>query len=158
MMARNHPGKADIVFLPMIDLSASNDTCVYSTLYFIANQAKKYNFTPIVTFDQQLWWKAMMIVENAGLECPTRSIINKLGGFHTLMSYLGCIGHLMDGSGLREVLDVIYAENTTPHLLTGKAISRAITGHTIVEAALYVVLHKNCFTIDINNDEVNLYC
>jgi hypothetical protein len=31
MMARNHPGKAEIVFLPIIDMPASNDTTINST-------------------------------------------------------------------------------------------------------------------------------
>ncbi len=142
-MIRNHPSVSDIVFLPMIDLAASDDTTIYSTLCFIASQGVRYGFTPIVTFDQQLWWKAMLIIANSSLQCPTRNIINKLGGFHTLMSFLSSIGHFMDGSGLREVLDLIYAENTTPHLLSGKAITRAIRGHIIVESALHVVLHQN---------------
>ena len=142
-MTRNHPSVSDIVFLPMIDLSASDDTTIYSTLCFIASQGVRYGFTPIVTFDQQLWWKAMLIIANSSLECPTRNIVNKLGGFHTLMSFLSSIGHFMDRSGLREVLDLIYAENTTPHLLSGKAITRAIRGHIIVESALHVVLHEN---------------
>jgi hypothetical protein len=38
------------------------------------------------------------------------------------MSFKSSIGHFMDRSGLREVLDLIDAENTTPHLLSGKAL------------------------------------
>ena len=68
MMARNHPGKSEIKLLPLINLSASDPTCLYSTLCFIASQGKKHGFTPIVTFDQQLWWLAMLIWQrNANL-------------------------------------------------------------------------------------------
>ena len=151
MMVRNHPGKSDIFFLPMIDLSASSDTCINSTLYFIASQGKVYGFTPVVTFDQQLWWKAMMIIENTSLQ-----IINKLGGFHTVMSFLGSIGHLMDGTGLREMLDLIYAENTTPHLLSEKAISRAIRGHVLIESALHVILNHEQLSFE-NDIEVGMF-
>lgn len=49
----------------------------------------------------------------------------------------------MDGLGLKEVLELIYAKNTVPHLLSGKAISRAIRGHFVVESALHVILHDN---------------
>ena len=31
----NHPGKASIFFLPLIDMSASDTTCLYSTLLYI---------------------------------------------------------------------------------------------------------------------------
>ena len=42
------------------------------------------------------------------------------------MSFLGCIGHLMAGSGLRQLLELIYALNTVVHMLVGKAIARAV--------------------------------
>jgi hypothetical protein len=63
----SHTGKAEVVFLPMINLSASNKNIIYSTLLFIATQAKSYNYTSILSFDQPFWWKAMLIIENAEL-------------------------------------------------------------------------------------------
>ena len=42
----------------------------------------------------------------------------------------------MKGSGLKEALQVIYGENAVEHMLTGKAISRALRGHFTVESAL----------------------
>ena len=39
----------------------------------------------------------------------------QLGGFHTQMSYLGGIGHLMTGSGLRDLLEVTYALDAVTH-------------------------------------------
>ena len=43
------------------------------------------------------------------------------------MSFLGSIGHLMAGSGLQELLEVVFAANAVQHniMLTGNAISRA---------------------------------
>jgi hypothetical protein len=41
----------------------------------------------------------------------------KLGGFHLLMSFVGCIGQLLAESGLQEIFYVIYANNTVPLLL-----------------------------------------
>ncbi|XP_014679227.1 PREDICTED: uncharacterized protein LOC106819081 [Priapulus caudatus] len=45
-------------------------------------------------------------------------IVLRLGEFHTEMSYLGRIGHLMAGSGLQEVLELTYASNSVSHMLT----------------------------------------
>ena len=76
--------------------------------------------TPILTFDQPLWLKAVEIQESVE---PTEigNIVLKLGGFHAEMSILGAIGHIMGGSGLQEVLECIYASNTTVgHGLVGK--------------------------------------
>ena len=51
----SYHSKAQIHFLPIIDLSPTNLSCLYSTLLFIKSQAKKLNIiTPCVNFDQQL--------------------------------------------------------------------------------------------------------
>ena len=65
-----------------------------------------------------------------------RKVIPRLGAFHTLMSFLGSIGHLMAGSGLKELLELIYAPNALEYMLSGKAVSRAVRGHLIIDAAL----------------------
>jgi hypothetical protein len=136
-----HPGKANVVFLPFIDLSASYPTCIYSTLKFISSLSEKHQFHPVITFDQPLYWKAMKIVKSNRNQDISRIIV-KLGGFHTMMSFIGSIGHIMDGSGLQEVLEQIYASDSVVHMLSGKAIARAIRGLFIVECALYYILLK----------------
>ena len=83
----------------------------------------------------------MKIVKSSRNQDISRIIV-KLGGFHTMMSFIGCIGHIMDGSGLQEVLEQIYASDSGVHMLSGKAISRAIRGLFIVECALYYILLK----------------
>ncbi len=48
--------------------------------------------TPIITFDQPFWWKALI---------------------HQIHTELECIGHLMASSGL---LELIYAPNAVVHM------------------------------------------
>ena len=48
------------------------------------------------------------------------------------MSFLGCIGHIMAGSGLQEVLELVHAKNAIGYMLTDKAVARAVTGHFLV--------------------------
>ena len=72
--------------------------CIYSTLKFVEVQCKRQHTTPIITFDQPLWWKAQLIVESEPPGSELRSIILRLGGFHAEMSFLGCIGSIMSGS------------------------------------------------------------
>ena len=51
--------KPDVILLPVIDLQLTNLTCICSTLFFIQSQADKLNIsTPVVTFDQTLWYEA----------------------------------------------------------------------------------------------------
>ena len=143
-----HPGKSAVVFLPMIDMNASDISCVYSTMLFICSQARRYNVTPVLTFDQPLYWKAFTIITNEPENSDLKSIVLRLGGFHMEMSYLGCIGNIMNGSGLQEILEIIYASNAVPHMLSGKAVARAIRGHLLVDVALHSLLVSRIFNID----------
>ena len=80
-----HPGTSSVMFLPLIDMNPSDTTCVYSTLKYIQEHADRHNVTPIITFDQPLWWKALMITINEPVGSKLRSIVLRLGGFHTEM-------------------------------------------------------------------------
>ena len=63
-------------------------------------------------------------------------IMLRMGGFHTEMSFVGCIGHLMDGSGIYELLELLNAKNTIEPIMNGKAISRAVMAHFLINAIL----------------------
>ena len=63
------------------------------------------------------------------------------------MSFLGTIGHLMAGSGLHEMLDLIYASKAVDHILSGKAIARAVRAHLLVDAALNTLLASKAFNL-----------
>ena len=118
-----HSGVARVDMLSIIDLNPSDEDCIFSTLVFVINQAKRFNIpTPNITFDQPLYVKAVDIAMKAELD-----IVVRLGGFHTLMSFLGSLGHLMKGSGLEELLGLIFGPNTVEHVFTGKACAPVLT-------------------------------
>jgi len=57
-----HLGVSGVEMLSVIDLSPSDDDCIYSTLSFVIQQAKMYGvITPCLTFDQPLYIKALDI-------------------------------------------------------------------------------------------------
>ena len=114
-----YPATSSVLFLPTICLDPTDMTCIYSTLLFVSKQAKWYGFTPILTFDQPLWWKALNIIQNEPSGSDLQLIVLRLGGFHIEMSFLGCIGHLMAGSSLQELLELVYTKNAVTHILHG---------------------------------------
>ncbi|KAL8570890.1 hypothetical protein ACOMHN_023563 [Nucella lapillus] len=143
-----YPGKSEVFFMPMIDMSSSDMTCIYSTLCFVSEQAFRYKVTPVITFDQPLYLKAQVIVSSAAdSDSHLQSLILRLGNFHTQMSFLGCIGHLMGGTGLQEALELVYAENAVVHILNGKAYSRAVRAHLLMDAALGAILTSRAFDL-----------
>ena len=144
-----HPGKSSIEFLPMIDLDPCDPTCIYSTLKFVVSQAWLYDVTPVLTFDQPLYWKALTIVRSQPNDTELNRIVLHLGDFHVQMSFLARMGHLMACSGLQKLLEVVYAGNTVTHMMTGKAVSRPICGHLLVDAALSSTLLADVYNVPV---------
>ncbi len=64
------------------------------------------------------------------------------------MSFLGSIGHIMGGSGLQELLELVYAKNSVCHMLSGKAIDRAVHG-LLVDAALNTILIADSYNVPV---------
>jgi len=61
---------------------------------------------------QPLWLKAVEIIQAKSL-----NIVCRLGGFHTMMSFIGSIGSMMKGSGLEEALETVYGANSVSHMI-----------------------------------------
>ena len=58
------PGQSSVLFMPMKDMNPSDKTCIYSTLHYICAEAERNKTTPVLTFDQPLWWKALSIISS----------------------------------------------------------------------------------------------
>ena len=53
-----------------------------------------------------------------------------------MMSFMGSLGTMMKGSGFEEAQCCVYGPNAVTHMMSGKAVSRALRGHFLLEAAL----------------------
>jgi hypothetical protein len=77
----------------------------YDTVFispFEASERSKGHFqkTCFVTLDQPLFFKARDTVEG-GQHSELSCVVVRLGEFHLLMSFMGCIGAIMAGSCLK---------------------------------------------------------
>ena len=70
-----------------------------------------------------------------------------------MMRFLGSIGTLMAGSGLSEALEVCYGLNAVVHMMTGKAVSRAVQAHFMVDAALGRLLLR-CLLASVEDGDI----
>ena len=52
------------MLFPMIYLDPSYPSCIYNKLKFLSYQAKQYDATSILTFDQPLYWKALICIQS----------------------------------------------------------------------------------------------
>ena len=131
----------------MIDLDPGNRSCVHSTLKFICEHAARYNVTPIITFDQPLCWKSLQVIDGQPENSPLRSIVLRLGGFHTEMSFHW--QHWSSDGGIR-------ATGTTGNnlckqrrhsIISGKAVQRAFIGLLLVDLALSAMIVSDEFNV-----------
>ena len=95
-----------------------------------------HNAPPAVTFDQPLFWKASQIKDEVPYTSPVRDVVLLLGTFHAFMNLLGAIGTLMNGSGLTDIFETMYGDNTAVHIMSGKAVQRPFRGHLLVSQCL----------------------
>ena len=152
----NHPGQASVMFLPMIDMKPTDMTCVNSTLHFVSEHARHYGVTQVLTIDQPLWWlEGNDNCRRCSRGQPSTFSHSKTRGIpHS--DELGSIGHLMAGTGLQELLEVKFAGNTVAHILSGKAVTRAIRGHLLLDSVLHTLLLCNVFDtkLSVSSDNV----
>ncbi|KYN28334.1 hypothetical protein ALC57_02247 [Trachymyrmex cornetzi] len=111
-----------IQLLPFIIAPPNDYNTVYTSLMMAVEKSKELQIqTTFVTFDQPLYMTAVDIVLSAEPDSKFSNVIIRRGGFHLVMSFLGCIGFIMKGNRLKELLSTIYAPNSIDKMLTGHA-------------------------------------
>jgi len=75
-----------------------------------------------------------------------------LGTFHMFMNVLGAIGTLMQGLGLKDILETVYGENAVKQMLNGKSVQRAFHGHMSVKKCLYGMIVSELMSSDLEFD------
>jgi hypothetical protein len=98
----------------------------------------------------------MLIIQKEPLDSPLKSLVLRLGGFHTEMSFIGSIGHIMSGSGLTSMLETVYAPTAVSHMMSGKAIARAVRGHFLVDTALTTLMMSEIYGLPLPKVEGNI--
>lgn len=99
-------------------------------------------------FDLPLYMKALVIVAWAKELKPNgdqnhpdlAKFIPTLGGFHTLMSFLGGIGYTMKNSGLSNGLEEVFGPLVVESMMGGHAYARAIRGHELASMSFHQLI------------------
>ncbi|XP_028418322.1 uncharacterized protein LOC114543611 [Dendronephthya gigantea] len=144
-----------VITLPFVNLPPSSLDAIYTVLKFAANECEKYGQqTCFVTFDQPLYVKAVDMVAASSSGSELSSVIVRLGGFHLLMSFMGAVGYIMGGSGLKELWSLIYAVDSVEKMLNGHAYARALRAHFLTQLALIIVILRNAEIDDLTIEQI----
>lgn len=87
--------------------------------------------------------KSQITITSEPLESDLHCLVLQLGSFHSEISFLGV--HILSGSGLQELLEVMYVQNTFPRMLFGTAVAREIRGHLLVDSGLQALVTAKTF-------------
>ena len=122
-------GATNFAFGPLIDATPSHPDTVLTALIFIERFCKKYGQSGVqLVADMQLYKVAVQIQWSDPLRW--KHVVIRPGGMHALMSFIGCIGKLMQSSGLEELLGAAY--RGVANMLNGKAWPKAVRGLRMV--------------------------
>lgn len=65
------------------------------------------------------------------------------------MSFVRAIDYIMNGTGLREAIENVYATNTIDHMLSGKAVSRAVRRQYWIDTDLTALLVSRTLNVSL---------
>nr|XP_023029640.1 GPN-loop GTPase 3 [Leptinotarsa decemlineata] len=130
------PSDYDTIFSVLSEVADDNKDRISEQNYYF------------VTFDQPLYLKAREI-----LACEAESNPNKLAN---IIARIGSIGFIMEGSGLKEALCKIYAENSVDKIIQGIAYSRAVRGHLLIHVSLSNIIFSSMEIDDVDRARVEV--
>ena len=133
-------------YVPVIDAKPSDMSTVYTTMKRCMDRSSALGqVNAVQTIDLQLY----AIGQQVRWTCPEefQGHTLRLGGFHTLCTFIASIGKLWGDGGLRDMLvdSELYAGCTADMMLMGKQFKRAMRGLTLVYEALCALLLRSFF-------------
>ena len=125
--------KTLFVFGPLLNSPPSHIDTVLTTMHFLLESLNKFGMEYAhISMDMQLFMIACNIKWD-NLE-KWKHIVIHPGMMHTLMSFLGCIGNLMKGSGIETILAAAFG--SIKGIMNGKSWPLALRAYRMLTAAL----------------------
>ena len=115
----------------------TDDSTVYKMMSNFLIMSKKLGQNKFVlTLDLAIYKRAKVLQWNFDI---FKDLIIRLGGFHIILNFIGCIGNLYMASRLEEWLidGDVYGPNTLAKILAGKQYNRVIRACKILLEALF---------------------
>ena len=127
------------MYTPLINMTPSDPTTMKSAMLEAKRLTKKAGqATTLFTADLQLY-RVGLNVQWDYPELFGEDFILRLGGMHFLMSYVGAVGVLMAGSGLKELMKAAFGG--VMKMLTGKNFPQTTRAlRIVVEQVLHQIL------------------
>lgn len=110
-------GATRFVFGPLTDSPPTHPDTMLTTLTWIDSEMRQENTPYIPVSADMAIYKLIMQIKWSQPD-RWKWMVVRPGGMHTIMSFIGCIGVLMDSTGLEEILGAAF--NGVSNMLNGK--------------------------------------
>ena len=134
-----NPALSTVGYLPAIDASPTEMETVKTILTRSIKYADALHLGVVVlVFDQAIYAKAQKIIWEDDTEDWKKRLVVRLGGFHTKMSYLACIGIRYKDAGLADIIieSGLVASGSVKGVMNRHHYNRAFRTHKIVSEAM----------------------
>ena len=136
--ASDLPSPSTVAYCLVTVASPTQMETVYTLLVCSVSMTKRLQQeTTVIIVDQAVYAKALEVIWKRSDEF--KSVVLRMGAFHTAYNFLAVIGKRYEGSGLHDLLleSGVVAEGSISGVLTGRHCNRAIRVHKLVMEALH---------------------
>ena len=144
IVSRVESDKTKVGLLPLVNAPAHESDTMWTVIDRCLKISEKLNpgQSTVLTLDQQLYSKAKELQWSRPDDC--KSLLVRLGSFHTALNFMRVIGQHFTDSGLLEVWTEsgVYGENTANNIIAGKSYNKAIRAHKLTYEAVWRIYHK----------------
>ena len=131
--------KTTLGYGPFFPESPTNPDVVAESLNYCCSVAKTLGQEFCVLTCDQAIYEIVLALQKKHPD-KYRQVIIRMGGFHIAMNFLGAIGHLMNETGLKDILTEagVCQPGTAKKILGGKDYYAMIHAHSVVEQAVFL--------------------
>ena len=144
IVSRVESDKTKVGLLPLINAPAHESHTMWTVIHRCLKISEKLNpgQSIVLTLDQQLYSKAKELQWCRPEEC--KSLLVRLGSFHTALNCMRVIGQHFTDSGLLEVWTEsgVYGENTANNIIAAKSYNKAMRAHKLTYEAVWRLYQK----------------
>ena len=147
-----------ILFFPE---SPTNPDVVVESLNYCCSVAKTLGQEFCVLTCDQAIYEIVLALQTKHPD-KYRQVIIRMGGFHVAMNFLGAIGHLMNETGLKDILTeaTVCQPGTAKKIFGGKDYYAMIHAHSVAKQDVFCLLWEafEDFIIQQSNDNNDFSC
>ncbi|XP_059479187.1 uncharacterized protein LOC132198908 isoform X2 [Neocloeon triangulifer] len=139
--AQETANNAGFLITPRIQQPANNYSSLFTAMKATIGMCPVKNQNRVIfTVDNALYLKTLKIHINLrNTDVEIARIVPSLGPWHLWLNFLGAVGNIMRGSGIEDLIKVLYSNRTCGIILAGQDYQRGLRAHLLIHEGLLLL-------------------